>query len=166
MTGVGVEVLGVVAVGIGAAAVLFASFHALRKAGIEIPRWLLPAGIGLAMVSYSIWSDYSWYGRAVDRLPAGSEILLVGHKKQAWAPWTYVFPVAVRFAAFDPATIQDDSDGVRHGQIMLFERRGQTLIVPQDFDCQGSRIRRAGADWTTADESDPAFLRVCSGARG
>ena len=34
MTGVGVEVLGVIAVGVGTAAFLFAMLHALRKAGL------------------------------------------------------------------------------------------------------------------------------------
>ena len=72
MTGVGVEVLGVIAVGVGTAAFLFAMLHALRKAGLALPRWLLPAGIGLAMIGYSVWNDYAWYDRAVARLPDGA----------------------------------------------------------------------------------------------
>lgn len=166
MTGVGVEVLGVVAVGIGSAAVLFAALHALRKAGVVLPRWLMPAGIGAAMILYSVWNDYAWYDRAVGRLPDGAQVLLVGHDKQPWAPWTYLAPVAVRFAALDPATISGGDQDIRHGQIMLVERRGQTLVVPQDFDCASGRIRQAGADWSKVATDDPAFAMVCDRAGG
>lgn len=163
MTGVGVELLGVIAVGIGAAAVLFAGLHAARKAGLDLPRWLLAAGIGLAMICYSVWNDYAWFGRAVDRLPEGAEILLVGEDSQPWAPWTYLAPVEVRFAALDPASITPGEGETRRAEIMLVERRGQTLVVPQEFDCAQGLIRPARGDWVAVGEGDPAFAAVCKG---
>lgn len=162
MMGVGVELLGVIAVGIGAAAVLYAGTHAARKFGLAPARWLLAAGIGLSMVTYSIWNDYAWFGRAKDRLPADAQVLLVGEDSQPWAPWTYLLPVTVRFAALDPATIRD-TDGMRQAQIMLVERRGQTLVVPQEFDCDRGMIRPARGDWTEAGPEDPAYAAVCQG---
>lgn len=161
MTEIGVELLGVIAVGIGAAALFFAAMHLARKLGLQPARWLLPAGIGLAMVSYSIWNDYAWYGRAVQRLPDGAAVLMVGQDSQPWAPWTYLAPVEVRFAALDPATISDTGDQTRQAQIMLFERRGQTLVVPQDFDCGRRMIRPARGEWVAAGPDDPAFAAVC-----
>jgi hypothetical protein len=161
MNGIGTELLGVIAVGIGMAAVLYAGMHAIRRAGFSPAPWLLPAGIGLSMVVYSVWSDYSWYSRAVDQLPDGAQILLVGRDKQPWAPWTYLVPVATRFAALDPASISDASQGTRNAQIMLVERRGQTVIVPQDFDCTGQRIRPARGDWMPAQSDDPAYATIC-----
>lgn len=163
MMGVGVEILGVVAVGIGAAAVIYAAMHALGKAGLVLPRWLLPAGIGLAMIGYSVWHDYAWFDRARDRLPAGTQVLLAGHDSRPWAPWTYLAPVTVRFAALDPASIRGGPDGIRQAQIMLVDRRGQTVVVPQDFDCGGGRIRPARGEWTPAGRDDPAFAAVCEG---
>lgn len=162
MTGVGVELLGVIAVGIGMAALLYAGLHAARKAGLNLPRWLLPAGIGMAMIGYSVWNDYSWYGRAVDRLPEGSEVLMTGEARQPWAPWTYLAPVKVRFAALDPATITASGEGKR-AEIMLVERRGQTLVVPQEFDCPAGKVRPARGDWMAAGPDDPAFAAVCGG---
>lgn len=162
MTGVGTEVLGVVAVGIGMAALLYALMHALRKAGIALPKYLLPAGIGLAMIGYSVWNDYAWYGRAVDRLPPGSQVLLTGEISQPWAPWTYLAPITTRFAALDPGTVRDEA-GLRRAQIMLIERRGQALVVPQDFDCAQGLIRPARGDWVAAGPEDPAFATVCQG---
>lgn len=163
MGGIGVEILGVVAVGIGMAAVLFAARHAARKAGWNPPPWLLPAGIGAAMVLYSVWNDYSWYDRAVTRLPEGTEVLMVGTARQAWAPWTFIAPVEVRFAALDPAAVTQAEGGNRRAEIMLVERRGQTLIVPQEFDCERGLIRPARGDWAPAAAADPAFAAVCGG---
>ena len=160
MTGMGSDLLGVIAVAIGAAAVLYAGMHAARKAGLHPPPWLLTGGIGLAMVAYSIWNDYAWFDRAVSALPQGSEVLIVGRDSQPWAPWTYLAPVEVRFAAVDPAQITGAEGGTRSAPIMLVERRGQTIIVPQDFDCAGDRIRPARGDWTPAGD-DAAFATVC-----
>lgn len=160
MTGIGTDLLGVIAVGVGAAAVLYAALHASRKAGLRPAPWLLPAGIGLAMVCYSIWADYAWFGRARDALPQGAQVLVVGRDSQPWAPWTYLAPVAVRFAALDPDQITEAEGGTRRAPIMLIERRGQTVIVPQEFDCAGGRIRPARGDWTAA-TGDPAFAAVC-----
>lgn len=160
----GTDVLGVLAVAIGAAATLYAVMHALRRIGVHVPRWVLPAGVGLAMLSYSIWNDYAWYGRAAARLPADSEVLLTGRASLPWAPWTYLAPVVVRFAALDPATVRADADGIRQASITLVERRGPTLVVPQEFDCTRQLIRPARGDWAGAADDDPAFAAVCRAA--
>lgn len=162
MTGIGTDLLGVIAVGVGMAALLYALSHAGRKAGLTLPPWLLPAGIGLAMVSYSVWNDYAWFGRATASLPQDTQVLLVGRDSQPWAPWTYLAPVATRFAALDPAGIREGRGGIRQAPIMLVERRGQTVIVPQDFDCAGGRIRPARGEWTAVAADDPAFAAVCA----
>lgn len=163
MAGIGVELLGVIAVGIGTAAFLYALMHLLRRVGISPAKWLLPAGIGLAMIGYSVWNDYAWYGRAKDRLPADAQILLTGTVRQPWAPWSYLFPITTRFAALDPASIQRSGADAANARIMLVERRGPTLVVGQDFDCRGGRVRPASGDWVVAGADDPAFAYICKG---
>lgn len=161
MTGIGTDLLGVIAVAVGAFAVLYAGMHSARKMGLNPPPWLLTGGIGLAMVSYSVWNDYAWFDRAQAALPQGSTVLIVGRDSHAWAPWTYLAPVEVRFAALDPAQITDADDGTLRAPIMLVERRGQTVIVPQHFDCVGERVRPARGEWTPA-SGDAAFAAVCA----
>ncbi|MDO5647440.1 hypothetical protein [Paracoccus sp. (in: a-proteobacteria)] len=161
MTGVGADVLGVIAVGVGMAALMYAAVHAARKAGLTPPKWAIPAGIGLAMVVYSVWNDYAWAGRAIARLPSDAAVLAVGRTAQPWAPWTFVLPVGVRVAAIDPASITDQPDGTRMAQITLVERRGQTIIVPQQFDCAAARVKPARGDWAQVPGDDPALLAVC-----
>lgn len=163
MTGTQVDLIGVFVVAIGAAATLYAVLHALARAGVVLPRWILPAGIGLAMLSYAIWSDYSWFERATMRLPAGTAVLMEGRGSNPLAPWTHLAPPVVRFAALDPASMKDGADGIRRAEIILVERRTPTLVVPQDFDCARRMVRPPRADWTSAADDDPAFAMVCAG---
>lgn len=162
MTGIGADILGVIAVGIGAAALIYALMHALRKAGVIVPKWFLTAGIGLAMVAYSVWNDYAWYGRSVAKLPQGSVVLLSNHASLPWAPWTFVFPVVTRFTALDPATVQQIAPERHRAEIRLIERRAHTILVRQEFDCAKGLIKPPGADWHPAGE-DMAYAMVCGG---
>ena len=56
-SGMAWDIIGMIAVGIGMAAVVYAASHALRKAGIWLPRWIMPAGIGLAMLGFTVWNE-------------------------------------------------------------------------------------------------------------
>ncbi|RMC36376.1 hypothetical protein [Paracoccus alkanivorans] len=166
MTGMGFELVAAITVGIGVAALLFAAMHAARKAGFSPPRWILPAGVGLSMIGYSVWNDYTWFDRARQQLPEGAELLAIGHDSQPWAPWTYLAPVVVRFATLDPGQISETGEGVKRARIMLIERRGPTRIVPQDFDCAKGMFSVAGGEWRKAETTDPAFGVVCEGEGG
>lgn len=161
--GIAADILGVVAIAIGAAAVLYALMHALRRAGVDLPRWLLPAGIGAAMILFSVWNDYAWYGRMVDRLPPDTVVLVSGANSVPWAPWSYLAPITMRYATLDPATVTTAEDGVRSAQIRLTERRGPGYIVRQEFDCAGGRMRLPQGQWQVAAPHDPAFAAVCKG---
>lgn len=161
MPAMAMDLVGAIAAGLGVGALIFAMTHASRKAGIEVPKWVLPAGIGLTMICYSIWNDYSWLGRAKEKLPENAELVLVGRDSFLWAPWTYIAPVAIRFAAVDPATVEKSSENIRAAEIMLVERRRPTVIVRQRFDCVAGRISVGGTDWQNA-RDDPAFAAVCA----
>lgn len=162
MDGIGAEILGVVAVGIGAAALAFAGLHAARKAGLDLPRWLMPAAIGLAMVIYSVWNDYAWSGRAAARLTPDQQVIMTGQGSLPWAPWTFVAPVTLRMAVLDGASLAAQPDGTRQARIMLVQRRGPTVVVTQGFDCAAGRIRPPGGDWAPAPDGDPALAAVCA----
>ena len=160
MNGMSYGLLGAIISGLGAGAVIFALMHSARKAGHPLPKWLLPAGIAFAMVGYSVWNDYSWLGRTQEQLPEGTEVLLVGRNSQIWAPWTYIAPVAIRFAALDPAKISDEAGGIRQAEVMLVERHKPMVIVRQQFDCAKGLISIGGRDWQEGGE-DPAMRHVC-----
>ena len=105
MSGMAWDIIGMIAVGIGVAAVLYAASHALRKLGIALPRWIMPAGIGLGMLVFTIWNEYSWYSRVTGQLPDTIAVLETGSGGKAWRPWSFVVPVVNRFAVIDRAGI-------------------------------------------------------------
>ena len=46
----------------------------MRACSAVAPRWIMPAGIGLAMLGFTVWNEYSWYSRVTDQLPASVEV--------------------------------------------------------------------------------------------
>ena len=164
MNGMTWDIIGMLAVGAGIAALLYASSHALRKAGVALPRWIMPAAIGLGMLGFAVWNEYSWYGRVTGQLPQTVQVLETGSGGKAWRPWAFVVPVVNRIALIDRARLSDGAGGVLRGQVLFVERWQPTRQVTLDFDCPGARIRAvAGArasDWRPG-AGDPAFAAIC-----
>lgn len=164
MSGMAWDIVGMIAVGAGVAALAYAGLHALRKAGVTGPRWIMPALIGAAMLSFTVWNEYSWFGRVRDQLPPSVVVLETGTGGKAWRPWAFVVPMVNRFAALDMAGLRDAPDGVRQGTVLFVERWRPTSYVTLDFDCTGQRLRavsEAGhSDWRPGAQ-DPAFAAVC-----
>lgn len=162
MTGIGWDILGVMAVGIAMGAIIYAAMHLGRKLGLSGPKWLLPAGIGAAMILYSVWNDYAWYGRAAAQLPDSAEVVATGKGRFPWAPWTYLLPVVVRFAAVDQAEVAR-SGAIATAPVMLYERRGPGYRVVQEFDCENKAMRRPMGEWAAAEAGDPLMEAICKG---
>ncbi|WP_050528467.1 hypothetical protein [Pseudorhodobacter aquimaris] len=107
----------------------------------RIPKWTIPAAFGLGMLLFSVWNEYSWYGRTTEALPGDVVILSTPTDKVIYRPWTYIFPVSLRFAALDRTgmvTSLEDSR-FRRAEVMLVQRWAPTRRVPLAFDCAGSR---------------------------
>ncbi|MDO5622050.1 MAG: hypothetical protein Q4G24_11340 [Paracoccus sp. (in: a-proteobacteria)] len=155
MAGMSWDILAMLAVGIGAAAALYAALHAASKAGFDLPRWLLPAGIGLAMLGFTVWNEYTWFPRVRDQLPARVEVLEVGQGGKAWRPWAWLVPMVTRFTALDPAMVQQ-SEGLRQAPVLLVERWQPTRQVTVQVDCAAGRQRMLAASGTPTGWSDPA----------
>ena len=106
-----------------------------------LPRWIVPAAAGVGMLSYAVWSEYSWFGRVTERLPA--EVAVAWHNGDTafWRPWSYFRPVVNRFTAVDRRTEQRHPD--MPGQVMvdlvLAARWQQSARLKVVFDCNGAR---------------------------
>lgn len=163
----GWDVLGMLIVGLGAAAVLFAVFHALRKGGLAVPGWALPAGIGAAMLCFTIWNEYSWFPRVRDQLPDHVQVLDTGAGGKAWRPWAFVIPMTTRFTALEQPSGQPLADAPTRVRILLVERWQPTRFVTLDFDCESGRQRMVTGDgsaegWQAVAGDDPAFVAACA----
>lgn len=103
----------------------------------RLPKWTIPAAIGLGMILFSVWNEYTWHRRTTQALPAEVIILSSPADKAAYRPWTYVFPVSTRFAAFDGTGMvkSPGNDALRMGEVLLVQRWTPTRRVPVAFDC-------------------------------
>lgn len=162
-SGIGWDLIGTLAVGGGAAAVLYALMHAARVAGRQMPRWLLPAGIGLAMIGFATWNEYSWADRVKAQLPERVAVIAEGSARSPLRPWTYLSAPTARLALIDRAALRTDGQGARIAQVMLVERWKRSVTVEQRLDCPGGRIRDLQGAWYDAPADDPVFVAVCTG---
>lgn len=161
MTPASWDLLAAVAVGLGVGALIFAASHALGKVGRKPPRWVLPAAIGLAMIAYSIWADYSWAERMRNGLPNGAAVVAEGESRRFWQPWTYLAAPVTRLAIVDPARAEAQPDGSQRAPLVLLDRLARPMVVQQDFDCAGGRIRPPRSEWVDAGSDDRAFAAIC-----
>jgi hypothetical protein len=74
---------------------------AWRLSGRRLPRWLMPAAAALGLIGYTVWSEYSWFGRVSSELPPGVEVAWSETAANGLRPWTFLFPLTTRFVALD-----------------------------------------------------------------
>ncbi|MBK1637022.1 hypothetical protein [Rhodovulum adriaticum] len=141
--------------GLGAAGLVLALD---RLTGRHIPRWIMPAAAGLAMVGYAIWSEYSWAPRTVAGLPDGVVEVERIEERKPWKPWTYAVPQATRLLAVDAggAATHPAAPGLRLVTLYAFARWHPTRAIPQLVDC-GRGARADVSDAALADPSTAAW---------
>lgn len=106
-----------------------------------LPKWLVPAAAGAGILGYSIWSEYSWYSRALAAQPEGVVTAWHNEESAPWRPWSYLAPVITRFTAVDTRTVQRHPDfpDQRIVDILLSARWQPNSIVKVVFDCVGNK---------------------------
>lgn len=170
-----IDFISTVAAGFGAGGIVLILNH---LSGRRLPRWFLPAGVGLAMVGFAIWSEYSWYPRMRAQLPESVTIASAPADRAMWRPWSYVFPLVTRFVAIDR------SESVRSttrpelfvASAVVARRWAPWERIPIAFDCtrnvradlfEGAELAGngtlTGAEWGTPDPDDVLIRAACNG---
>lgn len=147
-----------------------------RILGGRLPRWFIPVAAGAAMLTSTIWSEYTWFGRTVAGLPEGVVVIQPVESRAFYRPWTYVVPFVNRFAALDQASLRtnDAAPGQRLVNMVFMQRWTPPAQVPTIFDCMAER-RTGGAAplvlddqgravdpvWVDLGPDDPALKAAC-----
>lgn len=142
-----------------------------------LPKWIVPAAAGLGMLSYAIWSEYSWFARATSALPAGVEVAWINEDHAFWRPWSYYRPVMDRFTAVDRRSAQRHRN--QPGQVMVDIILSARWQLPTQirvlFDCNnhrradllGENISVAddgtvtGVQWRDVEADNPVLQTAC-----
>lgn len=168
------DYIAMLAIGVLAACIVFIIGRVMRRKGHQLPRWIMPLAIGISVITYSIWNEYTWFSRMQSALPDYVVVVGKGERTMPWAPWTYLAPVISRFVAADASSISRSKirpELVRI-QIFLVERWHATRTAMVAFDCNrelradlGNTASLApdgtltGTQWQPAD-NDTKLLRV------
>lgn len=145
--------------------------------GRRLPRAMLPIGAGLAMIGFTIWSEYNWYPRTLSQLPDGVVVLNQNEKTAFYQPWSYLKPYVDRFMAVDVARALRNDNQPQQVIVPIFvmgrwapgsqipvlvdcaESRRADMADGMDFDDQGAPV---GAAWIPLEEGDPLLEAVCT----
>lgn len=171
------NLIAVVVLGVACVAVVMMAF---RVFGRKPPRWLLPITAGVAMMSYTLYNDYSWFSRTAGALP--ETVVLAGAYEQSHPlqPWTYLFAPVDRFAAVDRARLVESPQkpSLVLAEVAMIQRYMPTRVAQMVFDCERGRRSDSidvegfdengdpiGVRWVDVPTDDPLRLAVCA-ARG
>ncbi|QFI68219.1 hypothetical protein [Sinorhizobium alkalisoli] len=143
----------------------------------RLPRWVVPAAAGIGMLSYAVWSEYSWFARATNALPPGTVVTWKNESRSFWRPWSYYAPVVNRFTAVDVAHAQrhPNQPGLVMADLLFSARWKSPARMKTVFDCNGNRRGDllgenvsvaedgaiVGADWVAVPADDPALQAAC-----
>ena len=167
------ELIGTILAGAAAALVVWAINRTLKG---RLPKWLVPAAAGAAMLLAAISSEYGWYGRTTANMPQGMVVAQTVDERAFYRPWTYVQPFVSRFVAVDPASLRThpDQPDQRIVDLVFYGRWARTASVPMLFDCanaqwadvvDGIEFDTDGsvldADWRALDPTDPVLKTAC-----
>ena len=164
------ELIATFAAGIAAAG---CAMIAGRLSGGRLPRWLTPVAAGLAMLAYTVWSEYSWADRTIAALPDGVAVAETVDETIAWKPWTFLAPQTTRLIAVDTAgaMASPDAPQVKLVDLYLFGRWQPTAKRPQLIDCEAAARADvteaalndpAAADWVAVGTDDPLIATACA----
>lgn len=167
------ELIATFIIGLGAAGTVLLVNKVLRG---RLPRWLMPASAGLAMICFTVWSEYSWYPRTAGNLPEDVVVAWANEDSAPWKPWTYAIPQTNRFVAVDTGTIRsnDALPDQRMVDLYLMGRWSAGRHVRIILDCAGQRRadliegvqmddtgQVAADDWVALTADDPVLTTAC-----
>ncbi|PTV97563.1 hypothetical protein C8J27_101679 [Rhodobacter aestuarii] len=151
--------------------------HSARKLlRLEVPKWIMPAAAGLAMLGITIWGEYNWYAAARDGLPEGTVVLQTNSESMPWRPWSYIWPVTNRFVALDTANRAKPAPDVVVANLYLVARWRPVQPVTVAYECTGHRQAILGGEaavnadgslsageWLPAPMPDAGLNAACTG---
>lgn len=169
-----IDIVAAVSAGVGIAGVILLIRRLSRG---RLPAWFIPAGIGMGILSYSVWAEYTWFPRVTGVLPSDVVLLAAPEDRSAIRPWTYIFPVSTRFMALDRTSLKtsEANPSIRLADVMLVERWMTTKRIPIGFDCAaGQRVdlvdgttlapdgTLTGGIWVPAGQGDAMQAAACA----
>lgn len=136
----------------------------------KMPKWIIPAMVGLGMICFQILSEYTWYPNTKDNLPDGAVVVATVPKTTWFRPWSYVKPQIFQFVVLDGKHVNEVATGIKQARLYFFERRLPAQELLAVFDCTNERQAYVpneqhfdpnALDWQKFDYTADALNVVC-----
>ncbi|WP_288350430.1 hypothetical protein [uncultured Thalassospira sp.] len=163
-----------VVVGFAAAGVVMLLF---RLWGRKAPKYVIPFVAAVAMFSYMIWDEYSWFERYDARLPDTITVIQTFTDENPFAPWTLISAPINRFTAIDRDKLVTNPGNPDQKRVttLLLKKGAETLALTHLVDCASGKRGYITADnnldengfptdmteWFDMDADDPLRAAVC-----
>ncbi|CAM3844536.1 hypothetical protein [Rheinheimera salexigens] len=167
------ELIATIVAGVGAAGVILL----LRKlTGNAIAKWTIPSFAALAMLSFQVYSEYTWFSHQQAFLPSGVVVLHQDKNTAFWRPWSYLYPQTLGFVAADIANAEKNNINTEVQRVNLYfvQRHSAVQTSSQVVHCgynakaknsQTVIIPASGAtldnQWIALNKQDPLLQAVC-----
>lgn len=167
------ELIATLVAGVGAAGIILL----LRKfTGNLIAKWAIPSFAALAMLSFQVYSEYTWFSHQQNLLPAGVVVLHQQQKTAFWRPWSYLYPQTLGFVAADIANAETNqfNSNVQRVNLYFIQRHTAVQTSSQVVHCgynakaknsESVIIPKTGAaldsQWLALNKHDPLLQALC-----
>lgn len=147
-----------------------------RLTGRWMPSWVFPAAMGLGMLSYSVWSEYTWSARVM--VPGTPYVEASRNHDSVWyRPWTFLWPQVNRLIVLDRrfTRTHPDQPHLVQTRVVRLERWIPESGFLAVFDCDAGALTPMvegvelmpdgtvqGAEWAPLPADDPLLRRACA----
>lgn len=147
-------------------------FLARKLSRNRLPKWLISASAGAAMIGYLAYYDYSWFEFKSGQLPDEARIVATYQTKSFFRPWSYVSPSTNAFTVFDGRSQRVEQDGQMLVGYFLYTFHKDPLerLETHSYLINCDRMERATIDKTQSEKapkihkinpSDPIYQELC-----
>lgn len=121
-----------ISAGLGAAGIALIIRSLTRQ---KAPKWLIPVFAGLGMLSYQIYTEYTWFDHKVSLLPDTATVVDRQQEQVIWRPWSLIKAQTTVFTVLDgtPQDVGELGDGVKQILLYRFEKGVIDKVVTQPF---------------------------------
>ncbi len=163
------DLIATIVLGVGVAGIVI-GFNKLT--GSRLPKWAVPASVGLGMLSFTIFNEYAWFTNTELNLPDGTKVAQKVEESKFYRPWTYIWPQTSRFIAI--SNVESVASGKVSAGIILVSRWQNALEIPTVFDCDATQradfplglptdmeTAFTKVDWLALEADDPLLKAAC-----
>ncbi|UJF23696.1 hypothetical protein L0B52_04885 [Suttonella sp. R2A3] len=131
------ELIATLIAGVGGAGIVIGLrflFKGLSKA-------FIPAAAGIGMLTFQIYSEYTWFSHTQSLLPEESKVVAKVAQPSWYKPWSTWRPPVLKFVTLDTTsqTPVTDHPNLVQARLYFFERRMSAHSLSIIFDCQSER---------------------------